>query len=447
MLVALGIPLAVNLNQRATLELETEALIQAQGIASAIGAENLTPGTRDQLDAIVADAAAQVGARVIVVDREGTLVADSQGPQYVGKLYAKPSRPEIVTALEGRPASQIRYSLDLATDLMATAVPIQDEGRTIGAVSITKPMADVRSETRRATLGLVAIGLAGLAAGLLLAFGLAGSLSRPLRRLADTSKRLGEGDLSARAGTVSGAEEIDQLARSFDGMADRVERTVQAQREFVANASHQLRTPLTGIKLRIESAMEDAQSEDLRRKLAAADREVDRLSEIVDRLLLMAKQIEDGQPTHVDVDEALARAVARWQDRAAQAGASLKAVGSSGSAQGNPADVDQILDNVVDNAITYAPGEITLESSREDGWVLLTVRDRGPGIGAEERKRVTERFYRGRGVPAGGSGLGLAIARELAEKWGGSLRVEGVDAGGTRVELRLRAAAEDLTGS
>ena len=101
----------------------------------------------------------------------------------------------------------------------------------------------------------------------------------------------------------------------------------------------------------------------------------------------------------------------------------------------------------MDNAITYAPGEITLESSREDGWVLLTVRDRGPGIGAEERERVTERFYRGRGAPAGGSGLGLAIARELAEKWGGSLRVEGVDAGGTRVELRLRAAAEDLTGS
>jgi len=440
-LVALGVPLAVNLEQRATLELQTEALIQAQGVASAVGSENLRPGAQEGLDAIVAEAAPQVDGRVIVVDERGLLVADSQGPQLLGSMYAMPSRPEIVTALNGRPATQIRYSTDLGMELLTTAVPIQDEGRTVGAVRITKPMADVERETRRATLGLIAIGAAGLAAGLLLAFGVASSLARPLRRLADASKRLGEGDLSARTEDVTGADEIEQVGRSFDEMADRVERTVQAQREFVANASHQLRTPLTGIKLRLESALGAAEDERVRRDLEAADREVERLSEIVDRLLVMAKHIEEGRPTMLDVDDAVDRAIDRWQERASTAGASLSSQAGGGAAHGNPADVDQILDALIDNALAYAPGPLTIGSSREDARVVLFVQDEGPGIPHDELGRVTERFYRGRRAPSGGSGLGLAIARELAETWGGSLEVLRPERGGTRVEVRLRAAA------
>lgn len=438
-LLALGVPLAVNLNQRATLELETQALVQAGGVANAIGRETLVPRNREQLDLIVGQAAAQVGGRVIVVGSDGILVADSDGTGQLGQMYATPGRPEISAALSGQPESAIRFSADLGTDLLATAVPIQDEGMNVGAVRITKPMADVRSETRRATVGLIFVGLAGLAAGLLLAFALAGSFARPLGRLAATSRRLGRGDLAARVEGISGAEEIDQLARSFDEMADRLERTVQAQREFVANASHQLRTPLTGMKLRLESAIAEASSDDLRSTLEAADREVDRLSEIVDRLLLMARQIEEGQDMVVDLGDAVARAGDRWAERARSVGASLEIQGEGGIAQANPADLDQILDNMIDNAITYAPGPITLGSGQVDERMFVAVQDQGPGIPEKELGRVTERFYRGRGVPTGGSGLGLAIARELAEKWGGSLEVHVPDGGGTRVEVLLRS--------
>lgn len=437
--IALGVPLAINLNERATLELETEALIQAQGIAARIGAENMQPQNRGVLEDLVRGWSIQVGGRVIVVDATGILIADSEGPRNLGDNYANGARPEIDAALSGRPDSQIRFSEELGIDLLATGVPIQDEQQLAGAVRITKPMSEVQSQTRRATLGLLAVALAGLASGLLLAWALASSFARPLRRLADTSARLGGGDLSARTERVGGAEEIQQLGRSFDEMADRLERTVRAQREFVANASHQLRTPLTGMKLRLESALDDAEDPELRKQLEAADREVDRLAEIVDRLLVMARQIEEGQPTNVDLDDAVSRAVARWEERAAQRGASLHARGEGGDAQANPTDVDQILDNLLDNAIAYAPGEIVLETAREDGRFVVAIEDRGPGIAAEERERVTERFYRGRGAPTGGSGLGLAIARELAEKWGGSLEVRTPDVG-TRVELRLRAA-------
>jgi two-component system sensor histidine kinase QseC len=109
-----------------------------------------------------------------------------------------------------------------------------------------------------------------------------------------------------------------------------------------------------------------------------------------------------------------------------------------GIAHADPADLDQILDNLLDNAISYAPGEVTIESGVSNGQVFLAVQDRGPGIAPDDLDRVTERFFRGRGVAAGGSGLGLAIAKQLAEKWGGSLEVRNRDEGGTRIEVVLR---------
>jgi signal transduction histidine kinase len=251
---------------------------------------------------------------------------------------------------------------------------------------------------------------------------------------------LGHGDLSARAGDVSGAREVEELGQSFDEMADRLERSVHAQREFVANASHQLRTPLTAMKLRLEGAIAEAPDEAVRQRLEAADLEVDRLSGIVDRLLVMAREIEEGTSANVDLGEAVERAAERWNERAGERDSTVVAQGDGGSARVDPTDLDQILDNLLDNATSYAPGEVTIESGGSNGLAFVAVRDRGPGIAPEDLARITERFYRGRGVPSGGSGLGLAIARQLVEKWGGTLNVESTHRDGTRVEVRLDAA-------
>ena len=150
-----------------------------------------------------------------------------------------PGRPEIRSALNGTPHSQIRDSADLGHDIIATAVPIQEEGEIVGAVRITKNVQQVNDNVRNVTLGLLAIGVAGLVAGPAGVRPRGVALDR-LTRLANTAKDLGEGLL--RAGDVRGPREIEELGRSFDEMAQRVERSVQAQREFVANASHQLRT-------------------------------------------------------------------------------------------------------------------------------------------------------------------------------------------------------------
>jgi signal transduction histidine kinase len=222
-------------------------------------------------------------------------------------------------------------------------------------------------------------------------------------------------------------------------MAGRLERTMIAQREFVANASHQLRTPLTGMKLRLGNAQALTDDPAVRTELVAAESEVDRLAGIVERLLVMAREIEEGQATHVDLADAVARGLERWRDRSVRAGASVSSTGGTVFALASPADIDQVLDVVVDNAVSYAPGPIEVRTAREGTRAILVVQDHGDGIAADQLDRVSERFYRGSNASPGGTGLGLAIAKELIERWGGMITVTSPDDGGTRVEIVLRA--------
>jgi signal transduction histidine kinase len=448
-IVTLEVPLGLNLQRRVRAETESRAMVTALTVAAAVGAENVAATQGPNPDLATTNLQRWVfhnfshteDGRIVVVDTNGRLIADSTGTGSLGDAFATPSRPELRAVLSThRPYSEFRFSNTLNQEILVAAAPIIDE-RFVGVVRYTKGVGDVQSGVRRAILGAIAIGFAALLAGLVVAFALADSLSRPLTRLAGAARRLGAGDLTARVERADGATEITELGRSFDDMAGRLEATVTAQREFVANASHQLRTPLTGMKLRLESAIDAAENAETRRQLEAAEREVDRLAEIVERLLVMARRVEEGAAAEVDVDAAIARAVERWHDRADRAGSSVSAAGHAGTAVGVGNDLDQILDNLLDNAISYAPGPVRVLGATDDGQVVVAVEDDGPGIGPEETGRVTERFYRGKGMPPGGSGLGLAIVRELAEKGGGSIEVGRSSTGGTRIEIRLPAAA------
>jgi len=442
-IVALTVPLAIVLRDRARAELEALALANAQTTAALLDASQLDEGRpRERLVDDIGRFAEDVGGRVVVLDPDGVVVADSDGED-VGQRYDTPGRPEVENALDGVVSAGVRPSRDEGGDIVVAAAPVVEDGELVGVVRISRDVEQVQRNVTTATIAIAAVAMAGLAAGLVLAFVLARSLSRPLSHLASVARGLGRGDLSMRAGPVSGGDELEQLGRSFDEMAARVERTMGAQREFVANASHQLRTPLTGIKLRIESALAESHDPVVLHELRAMDAEVDRMAGMVDSLLVMAREIEEGQQTHVDAREAASRAAERWADRAAAAGASVSAAGEPVVALTNPGDLGQILDVVLDNAITYAPGPIEIRTAADGTRAIVSVQDHGPGIASEELARVTERFYRGRGSPGRGSGLGLAIARELAEKWGGSLGVSSETDAGTRVEVRFRRVRQE----
>ncbi|HEX3300841.1 MAG TPA: HAMP domain-containing sensor histidine kinase [Actinomycetota bacterium] len=437
-IAALMIPLALTLDRRARAEFERENVIRATTIAQDVGAENLRPGSASTLRGIVRDAASQVAGRVIVVDHTGALVADSLGPA-TGQPYATSGRPEIGAALADAPTSVIRFSQDLGTDIMATAVPIVDERpgaqpTVVGAVRITQSMAAVNENVRRVTFGVLAIGAGGLLAGLVLAVAMSSSLSRPLRRLADAAQRFGSPDLSVRVGAVNGPTEVTQLATSFDAMADRVQQSAEAQEAFVANASHQLRTPLTGMKLRLEGAIADERDDAVRAELVAAEAEVDRLSVLVTRLLAMAAGDQHGAAERCDLSVLARDAVER---RRAD---DVRVAGEPAEAMVHANDVAQLIDTVLDNAAAYAPGPVEVSTGTRNGHAWIAVRDHGLGMPGDVRARATERFYRAPGAPAGGSGLGLAIVRELAEGDGGTLTIDTADGGGTLVEVRYPSA-------
>ncbi len=265
-IVALEVPLGLNLSRRVDAEVRSEAQGQAQLLAASASGRL---GDRAGLSQLVRSAAGDLGGRVIVVDRRGRVLADSATPAARGTSYA--GRPEVARALSGRTSQGERFSSSLDADLLFTAVPVLADGRPAGAVRVTQSVDAVQSEVRGDIAALVGVGVIALLLGLGVAWLLAGSLARPLRALAAAARRVAGGDLDARA-EVTGSSEQREVALAFNEMTERLARALRSQHEFVANASHQLRTPLTGLRLRLESAALMARDPDVERDLVAAER-------------------------------------------------------------------------------------------------------------------------------------------------------------------------------
>jgi two-component system, OmpR family, sensor kinase len=441
-IIALEVPLTLNFSRRVDSEIKAEASAGAQAVAAAASGQL---NDRPALTALARDQGRRLGGRVIVVDARGRVLVDSDNAAARGAPYA--SRPEIAQALRGATSQGTRHSDSLNADLLYTAVPVVDAGRATGAVRVTQSVKAVHDEVRRDVLALLALGAAVLALGLGLAWAIAGSLSRPLRGLARTARRIAGGDLQARA-TPAGSTEQVEVANAFNDMTERLVRALDAQRDFVANASHQLRTPLTGLRLRLESASLRAEDPDLRRDLVAGELEAERLAKLLSNLLRLA---QEGQPAATATSIALAgvaeRAAERWRDQAERDGHAIELAGEGApSVHASAGDLDTIVDNLVENALNYSAPDtaIRIEWGLDGGEAFLAVLDHGRGIADDEADRIFDRFYRGsasRGadgtVP--GTGLGLAIVEALARRWGAQATLTNRPEGGARAELRFTA--------
>jgi two-component system, OmpR family, sensor kinase len=439
-IVALEVPLALNLARRVDAEVKNDAASQAFVVAA--GASG-SMGDRPNLQRLARRAGSDLGARVIVVDRQGILRADSAGPELIATSYA--SRPEIRSALSGLRAQGERHSDELSADILYTAVPVANQdGQTVGAVRVTQSVEAVNDRVRRSVLALIGIGLFALVLGLALAWVLAETLSRPLRQLAASARRVEAGDLSARA-EVKGATEQQEVAHAFNDMTERLGRVLEAQREFVANASHQLRTPLTGLRLRLEAAAMKAGGTDLEQELTAAEREVERLARLLTALLTLAREGQAPTPGRaVSLEEAAAGAHARWSDRAERDGGRIELHRSEAvTACASDDDVAIMLDNLIENALHYAPPGTTVSVrwGRTGPDVWLAVEDEGPGIAPGEEETLFDRFARGTASTASpGTGLGLAVVQMLARRWRGRASIRNRQEGGARVEVWLPVA-------
>ena len=438
-IVALEVPLALNLSKRVDAEIKSEAQGQTQLLAA--GASGRLDDEA-QLRALVESSEQDLGGRVIVVDEDGALLADSANPGARGGGADYASRPEIVRALGGEASQGERHSNELGEDLLFTAAPIIENGRPEGAVRVTQGVDAVDREVRNDIIALIGVGIVALLLGLAVAWLLAGSLAKPLRGLAASARRVARGDLDARA-QVEGSTEQQEVATAFNDMTTRLGRSLRSQREFVANASHQLRTPLTGLRLRLEAAAAKSDDPQVRDELAAAEHETERLARLLAELLTLAGERERPEPQPVDVGDAAGGAFERWRRPARRSGHELIVdEGQPTEVCASPEDVAAMLDNLIENALRYSPagGRVTLGWRSDGRRVRIGVEDEGPGIDADEGERVFERFYRGSASGGqDGTGLGLNVVEALAKRWDGEASLANRPEGGARAEIVLPA--------
>ena len=371
-IVALLVPLALNLSRRVDAEIRSEARGQAQLVAASASGRL---DERGELQRLARDSAKDLHGRVIVVGERGRLLVDSESAVPAGTSYA--SRPEIATALRGEATQGERHSDSLDEDLLFTAVPVVSEGRREGAVRVTQSVDAVNGEVRSDMLALIGVAAVVLLLGLGLAWLLAGSLARPLRGLAGTARRVAGGDLDARA-REEGSSEQREVAAAFNDMTGQLARALRSQREFVANASHQLRTPLTGLRLRLEAASLKATDEDVERELVAAESETVRLARLLTELLTLARERERPEPEEVSLAEVGHAAHERWAGPAETGGRLLVAAGDGEPVvAATEADLAVVVDNLVENALNYAPAGTRVVVEWDEAG-RLAVLDEGP---------------------------------------------------------------------
>ncbi|MER7464363.1 HAMP domain-containing sensor histidine kinase [Streptomyces sp. NPDC097981] len=303
-------------------------------------------------------------------------------------------------------------------------------------------LGDVDDATRAIALGLLAGAppLIGFAAAL--AWWVTGHALRPVTAIRTELAAVTASELNRRVPDPGGADEIAQLARTVNDTLDRLERSDARQRQFTADASHELRNPLAAVRSRLEVALDRPDRE----SVAAALADTERLQRIAADLLLLARLDGGPAPRAEPVDLALLAAEDLARRPAPRVALRLDAPAPVPAA-GDPARLERALANLVDNALRHARTEVVVRAATEpsaerDGWAVLEVGDDGPGIPEADRDRVFERFVRldpDRGRASGGTGLGLSIAREIARAHGGDARALPSAAGGARLVLRLPA--------
>jgi signal transduction histidine kinase len=427
LLVLAVVPLGVSLTARERVAFRDSQRAATRVIAAA-AEEHLSdhkPATtlREELDA-----AARAGDCAAVYDASGRPVARTP----CGAGRGEEAREMVAEVLAGHepegPESEGR---------LLTAEPAGEIRQPAGAVVLARSAAALNARIAAIWGWSAAIGVAGLAASVLLSVRLARWVSRPLSALDATARRLGEGALDERAEAGGGPPEVRRLAATFNTMAARTEALVHGHRAVIADVSHQLRTPLTALRLRLDVLAAGAEGATAA-ELTAAQEEIARLSRLVDGLLAVARAEQaTPRPAAVRVDRVLAERVAAWSPVAQERDVRLTAsAGPALSVALGAGHLEQILDNLIANAVEAVPdgGSVTVEHRAAGASSRVRVVDDGPGMSDATKAVAFRRF----GNPqAQGTGLGLAIVHRLVTVNGGTARLEDTPGGGLTVVLDL----------
>ncbi|WP_251093673.1 ATP-binding protein [Streptomyces sp. Caat 7-52] len=291
-----------------------------------------------------------------------------------------------------------------------------EEGET---VTVQEPRSAVTREVGRTLLIIGLVALLAVVAAVLLAVRQANRLASPLTDLAETAERLGSGDPRPRHKRY-GVPELDRVADVLDSSAERIGRMLTAERRLAADASHQLRTPLTALSMRLEEITLTDDPDTVKEEATIALTQVERLTDVVERLLTNSRDPRTGSAVSFELDEVIQQQLAEWRPAYRSSG---RAIVSSGkrhlTAVGTPGAVAQVLAALIENSLMHGGGTVALRTRVTGNQAVIEVTDEGPGVPADLGARIFERTISGRNS----TGIGLAVARDLAEADGGRLEL------------------------
>ncbi|WP_329064168.1 sensor histidine kinase [Streptomyces sp. NBC_01429] len=446
-LICLELPLGY-VYSRAERDRATNAAHQEAESVADFAALSLAYGRPDELTAQITACADRVGGEILVVDGTGKLIVSSH-PLSPDERAGLDQRAEISAALLGGDGSDVRGSGIGGVSWLSVAVPVQHDGTLQGAVRLSVPTDAVASDVHRTWLGLALAGLGVLVAVATVAFALARWIGHPILALERAAHTLAGGRLTTPASVTAGPPEVRSLAATFNRTGALLEQLLAAQSAFAGEASHQLKTPLAALRLRLDNLEIDVPPH-LRPHLNAAMTETDRLARMVEGLLALARMEESAlTPEQTGLDRLAEERVLAWHDLYARHGVRLLLVGDPvGTALAVPGAVEQILDNLLSNSLRVSPPGSCVTVLRETRAAVTELRviDQGPGMTAEQRGRAFDRFWRAPDAPKGGTGLGLALVQRLTLASGGEALLLPAPGGGLDAVVRLQSVSPRRTG-
>jgi signal transduction histidine kinase len=354
----------------------------------------------------------------------------------------------VSAALLGSPTSGTRLSNSIGGELVYVAVPVFSGAQVRGVVRVTLPTSILDSRVREQLRNVLAAAFATILLAVLVAFVFARSVSKPIEKLRRATDRFASGDLSANA-EAGGPKEIRKLAQSFNDMALRISGLVKRQKSFASDASHQLRTPLTALRLRLEQATTsiDSAPDMAKEHIEEAMNEADRLSHLVEQLLQLARS--EGtvlEKSSCDVSEFMEERADEWDALATERGLVIqRSIAPGLHAETSQVALREIIDNYIDNAFESSAtgGVIEFIAEKQSSHIELIIRDSGKGLTKEQRESAFERFWRGADAAnrRSGSGLGLSIVSQLAQASGLAVELRESPKGGIDAVLVIPVAS------